>query len=498
MRRGAGPWRAKKFSRPISLLRFCEYFGVKFVMRITRLSWALMALFTCTTPALSLAEDLRIADPDEIFNGADVSQTPTIVESPRHDDVYQDLPTSSEGLIPANWIISSNTAYADVMMDFDENLTSKAIDQLLFRKNGTIKSGKFYLSGVLKGSYAGEWTNTSDAFPILTRFPSHADGKEHHDVFLDNAALALTATATDWLTLFARLEYHENRFDTQDPWQLRKIYATIGDLNRAPFYLSVGRKTIKFGDFDIYTPFTQNINNHFFRAESDDLVAELGFVNRYVQLAATAISGGRHTRTADTADDGGIENFAIDGDVFIPMMNGTLKLGGGYLHGTIYNHTLPHHPGPDLDCPVMPGASGVPKCRGRNAAFDLRAEFTSERLDLMAEYTATIDPWPATGQKLKSWTVQGRYKTEVMGSKTHLSLSYSRSDIGPFSTGGPGAPIFDEIEQIVAGAEIFIHPNMSLGIEYSHNKGFAPLVNITNTAKDAESDQIILGARIVF
>ena len=146
----------------------------------------------------------------------------------------------------------------------------------------------------------------------------------------------------------------------------------------------------------------------------------------------------------------------------------------------------------------MPGQQGVPKCRGRNAAWDVRAEYTSERFDLMAEYTATIDPWPATDQVLKAWTVQGRYKTEVFDHKTHFSLSYSRSDIGPFSTGGPGAPIFDEIEQIIAGMEMFISPNFSWGIEYSHNTGFAPLVNITNVAKDAESDQLAIGGRVVF
>ncbi len=182
----------------------------------------------------------------------------------------------------------------------------------------------------------------------------------------------------------------------------------------------------------------------------------------------------------------------------IPFMNGTLKAGAGYLHGTIYNHTLPHHPGPAIDCPVTPGTQGVPKCRGRNAAFDLRAEYISDRFDLMAEYTATLDDWPATGQELKSWTVQGRYKTEILNRKTHFSVSYSRSDIGPFSTGGPGAPIFDEIEQIMAGVEVFIHPNFTMGIEYSHNTGFAPLVNITNVAKDAEADQLIIGGRIVF
>ena len=298
-----------------------------------------------------------------------------------------------ESVLPDHWYVTANTAYADVILDYDENITSKAIDQLIFRQSGRIKNKKVYVSGLFKASYMGEWTNTENAFPILTRFPDHASGTSSHSFFLDNAAIAFTATPTDYLTLFAQIEYHENHFESQDALQLRKAYVTIGDLNRSPLYLTFGRKTINFGDFDQYNPFTQNINNHFFKADSDGLIAEVGFVNKFMHLTATAISGGRHLRTADTAEKDEINNFAVNGDIFIPIREGTtLKLGAGYLHGTIYNHTLPHHPGPELDCPVIPGQQGVPKCRGRNAAWDIRAELTSPMFDIMAEYTATVEP----------------------------------------------------------------------------------------------------------
>lgn len=413
-----------------------------------------------------------------------------------YEHSMKDEPTS---VLPDHWFVTANTAYADVILDYDENITSKAIDQLIFRKNGSIKNKKVYISGLLKGSYLGEWTNTDNAFPILTRFPTHATGTSAHGFFVDNAALAFTATPTDYLTIFAQLEYHETRFDSQDEIQLRRGYVTLGDLNRSPLYLTFGRKTINFGDFDQYNPFSQNINNHFFRAESDGVIAEVGYVSKLMHLSATAISGGRHLRTADTANKDDIDNFALNGDIFIPVREDmTLKIGAGYLHGTIYNHTLPHHPGPEIDCPVTPGAQGVPKCRGRNAAWDIRAEFTSPMFDIMAEYTATVDPWPATNQKLEAFTVQGRYKTELYDHKTHFTVSYSHSDIGPFSTGGPGSPIFESIEQIVGGVEVFINPNFSVGIEYSHNTGFAPLINITDVAKDAEADQLVIGGRVVF
>lgn len=436
-----------------------------------------VASFLTLNSGFAHSSDFDFDDPNAIYEGS-----------------MKDQP---QGVLPGNWMVTANTAYANVILDYDENITTKASDQLQFRKNGVIDTHKIYISGLLKGSYLGEWTNTDSAFPILTRFPDHT-GKQAHRFFIDNAAVGITATPTDWLTLYGQLEYHEVRFASQDEVQLRKVYATIGDLNRSPLYLTFGRKTIKFGDFDIYNPFTQSINNHFFRAESDAVIAEVGYVNRYLNLTATAISGGRHLRTADTPNSDQIDNFALDGDVFIPFGNGTLKLGGGYLHGTIYNHTTPHHPSAEIDCPVTPGTQGVPKCRGRNAAWDIRAEYTSARFDLMAEYTATVDPWPATKQKLESWTVQGRYKTEMFDYKTHFSLSYGQSEIGPFATGGPGSPTFDAIEQIIGGVEVFISPNFSIGAEFSHNTGFAPLINVTTAAKDAEANQLVIGGRVVF
>jgi len=453
-----------------------------------------LASFVSFAPLQAQAEDLKLDDPDGFFE-----------EPIQFEESIKD---GEQGILPDHWFVTANTAYADVVLDYDENIASKAIDQLIFRKSGQIQSQKIYISGLMKGSYLGEWTNTDSAFPILTRFPDHS-GTEAHRFFIDNAALSLTATPTDWLTIFAQVEYHEIRFETQDEVQLRKAYVTLGDLNRSPFYLTFGRKTINFGDFDQYNPFTQNINNHFFRAESDGVIAELGFVNNFVQLSATAITGGRHTRTADTANSDQIDNFAINGDIFIPVMSGSkLKIGGGYLHGTIYNSVWPHHPGPELPCnaagfPINSDGSlgkttNVPECRGRNAAWDIRAEFTSPMFDIMAEYTATVDPWPATNEVIKAWTVQGRYKTEIYNYKTHFSLSYSKSEIGPFQIGGPGGTTFDELDAIIGGIEVFINPNISVGIEYSHNTGFAPLADVTNSAKDAESDQLIIGGRVVF
>lgn len=398
-----------------------------------------------------------------------------------------------------DWVLRTNATYADIVMDPDEHITDKAAKQLTLLRDAVIERNMFYLSGFAQGSYLYEETNTEDAFPILTRFPNHASGTSNGDFFLDHAMLGLTYAPTDWLLGFAQLEYHANRFSEQKPVQLRKAYATLGNLDVMPVYFTVGRKTINFGKFDQYAPFTHTVSNHFFHAESDGPIFELGYVGDTFNLSATAISAGRHTRTADTGGTQGVDNFALSGDATYEVMPGyALNVGASYLHGTIYNHTLPHHPGPELACPVQPGQQGVPVCRGRNGAWDVWAELNSAHVDLQAEYTQTVDPWPATDQRVSALTLQGRYKTELAGRKSHFSAAYSRSKIGPFSMGGPGAPVFDSLDSLTLGAEVWVTPRLTAAVEYSRNNGFAPLINVIETSRDATSNQLAAGLQLTF
>lgn len=401
--------------------------------------------------------------------------------------------------ITKDWVLRTSVAYSDVVMDPSEHITDKAIKQLELLRDGVIERNVFYVSGYAKGSYLYEKTSTEDAFPILTRFPSHASGTSNGDFFLDRAMLGLTYAPTDWLYGFAKLEYHENRFALQKPVQLRKAYVTVGNLDVLPVYFTAGRKTINFGKFDQYAPFTHSVSNHFFHTESDGPVFELGYTTDALNLSATAISAGRHTRTADSNGTQGVDNFAVSGDATFEIRPGyDLNVGASYLHGTIYNHTLPHHPGPELECPVRPGQQGVPVCRGRNGAWDVWAELNSTHVDLQAEYTQTVDIWPATGEHVSAFTLQGRYKTEFAGRKTHLSAAYSAAKIGPFSMGGPGSPVFDRLDSLTLGAEVWLSPQLTVAAEYSRNNGFAPLINVLETSRDATSNQFATGMRVSF
>ena len=301
--------------------------------------------------------------------------------------------------------IKTDLRYSEQMFDRQDNVTNKVAVSLRARQSGVLEPGSFYLGGRLLLTYIGETSNTAGKFPILSRLPpTHTSG--HTDAYgvLNDASLNATVTLP-WVTVFAQGEYTEIEYPGQDDLQLRKYWIAIGDLDRYPFYLAVGRKTLNFGNFASYAPFTHTHNSHYFWAQADDPVIELGYVTDRTELALTLIPDQRGLRVVSSPEkDGGISNFALNGSHRFDLQNGnSLTIGAGYLRGTIYDSTLAHHP-PDEG--ILPSW---------NAAYTFNAVYSGSNFDIMAEFTTTDDIWPATDHKVTATTLQGRYRSSLLG-----------------------------------------------------------------------------------
>ena len=264
---------------------------------------------------------------------------------------------------------------------------------------------------------------------------------------------------------------------------MRKYWVAVGDLDRSPFYLAVGRKTLNFGNFASYAPFTHNHSSHYFWAQSDDPVIELGYVTDKTQLALTLIPEHRGLRVISSpGNNGDLSNFALNGSHRFEFQNDTsLTVGGGYLRGTIYDSAIAHHP-PD---------EGT--FRSWNAAYNVNATYSGANFDIMAEYTTTDDIWPATGHKVTATTLQGRYRSQLFGKPVTYSLMASRG------LQGAGGTEWERMEQVILGFEIEPTPHLKLGAEYMYNNGFVPLIRPTITGdRGVESHTFILGAKMTF
>lgn len=380
-------------------------------------------------------------------------------------------------------VLGTSLAYSETMFDRQDNVTNKVAVALRARQAGALATNRFYVGGRFFGSYIYEDTNTAGKFPILSRLPpSHASG--FSDTYGVVNEVSLNATLTmPLVTAYAQGEYTEVAYPGQDDIQLRKLWIAVGDLNRSPFYLAVGRKTVNFGDFASYAPFTHTHSSHYFWALTDDPLIEIGYVTDRTEIAFSLIPEHRGLRVISSpSNDGGYANFALNGSHRIDIGGGmNLKIGAGYLRGTIYDSVIAYHP-PN---------TGIN--RSWNGAYNLNATLSGRDFDVMGEFTQTEGIWPATGHKVTAMTLQGRYRSELFGRPSTYSLAASRGVQGAAGTQ------WEKMDQIILGVEVDAAKHLKLGAEYLFNDGFVPLI-LPTVVSDAgvTSNTFIIGAKLTF
>jgi hypothetical protein len=393
------------------------------------------------------------------------------------------IPEINEGFLSG--FFKTSPEYTNRMLNWQTDVTGKQLNILNARKTNLLADDKIYIGGVLKGSFMAETTNEDDKFPILSRLPGQHSGDNGTRAVINNSALSVTANPTSYATAFFQLEYSEIEYPGQDDLQLRKAYAVFGDLSVSPFYLMFGRNTIDFGDNDTYSPFTHSVNNHFFNAVSDDPTIALGYVHENIHFVLTGINGGRQLRVADMKSSAQFNNFAAHLELNAPISDfGTLKWGGGYLRGTIYNANVAHH---------TDTLKATATDFRRNPAWNAFVEFTSDHFDIMGEYTFTGRDWLVTNERVQAITGQAAVKTDIYDIPFKFSGVY-----GLGLTGSEGTE-FERSEQAVAGVEAVIDGNLTVGAEYVYNKAFTPLINITTTSDaSVEAHTGIVGGKLTF
>ena len=390
--------------------------------------------------------------------------------------------------------LAINSSYAKELVNWQQNVTEKPYLILKTSQAGGLKANTLTVSGAAWGTWMHEETNVPGKFPILSRFPDQHGSVDSQASrwILNNAAVALTGRVGNWVTLFGQGEFSDIEFLGQDQYQLRKAIVMVGNLDEFPVYAYFGRNTVDFGSMDSYSPFTHTVNNHSFRVDSDDPVVALGFAPSGLEglnLVATAIPGGRHLRVADSEGSGQFDNYALNGSYRFDVSDEIeLKVGGGWLNSTIYNRSIPHHPGGSFTDSVAGSAEAI-----ENGAWDVNAELMWRKFSFGGEYTATANSWPATDTRVSSLTGQLAYDFRMFDKATRFSFVYG------INTQGQDGTEHEELRQIAVGLETKITDRLSLGIEYVRNTSFVPLIAITQVSdSDVETDSVIIGGKFTF
>ena len=384
-------------------------------------------------------------------------------------------------------LVNTNLEFSKHILSWQRGVTDHTPYIIESYQKKLLKTGKFYLSGHASYSFYGEQTNTDGMFPILGRFPGQhrMTGKKSSERTIDNMDLSITYAPTSWMSAHARGIYTELEFPGQNEKQIREAFVTFADLDKLPFYLAVGKKTVNFGNLESYNPTTHSVSNHFFRVDADDPVVELGYLSENSRATFTAMKGGRQLRVADTPSTGYLDNFAVSAQHrFKYSEDSSLTVGGGYIYSTIYDSDSANHPGvaPDLLTE-----------RKRNAAYDIWAEVKHKNYSFMAEYTRTERDWLATDAPVEAVTLQAAYDTKVLGKDARFSAVYG------LGRQGNDGDEFEKLHQVILGSEIWVTRNFSLSTEYVYNKGFVPLIMISRASQaDVETHTFIMSGKLFF
>lgn len=375
-----------------------------------------------------------------------------------------------------------DTGLSYPLLDFQNRQTDKEL--LILESRAAMPTDDFSLTLGAQGRFSllAATTNETDKFPYLGRFPTDFSGDSATDARILQLNSHMTAAVNSWATVYWELLFSDvftfNSFN-QGSLQTRQAYAIFGDLQRSPFYLYLGKKNVGFGDLETLSPFTQSVVWHYFAVLAEGIGAGYHGENWDVTLAG--INGGRGIRVADSVERGKLNNFAANATYRIGLdCQHQLRLGGGFLYGTIYDGETAEH----LDVNQFGTFY--------NSAWDVNARLDWGRWSASGEYVSTVDPWPVTDARVSAYRVEGAYRPGT-ARPSQLSVSWSEG------RQGDGGTEFEFNRQLVLGCGVRVHQRAFVTAEYVRSSGFAPLINITTVSdRSVVQHSAVFGVNLVF
>ena len=406
-----------------------------------------------------------------------------------------------------------NSALSYQMLEGNQNLRKQSI-LLSALKEGQLESGNLYLGASIVSIVDYQKSNTDSKFAYLMRHPTANNevGKTVSEAAIHSVQLGMTAPINSWLTGYMELLYDpEQSFGPgtitalgRNQLQLRKGYLLVGNLNKFPLYLAVGKMDGPYGQTGSVSPFTNSTMWHAFGTLG--FGALLGFNKGGFDASFMAVQGGAQFRALNTPVEGTavpsrLNNFIADANYTLSITAaGSLTFGASYMHGSNY-------------CQDWPIAHFQP-CTENNPAstiygrLNLGGHFTLE-----GAFSKTKNVWPGTYNPNEPLNQYAASKVSSLDAglryvfNPHSPVVYALSgEFSNFVAGAEGAP-WERQNQLVFGFSAFMNNSAMLFAEVFNTQGYAPLNFIsggndpdnpgtTHSVRDATSIGIVLGGRL--
>ena len=415
--------------------------------------------------------------------------------------------------------VGFDSAVSYDMLDPTTNINRKQLYILEQKQNGTIKDG--VIIGGAVTPIADYWTsNTENKFGYLMRHPTANNqiGTNVTEAVLHSAQFSFMANMGSWVTAYGELLYDpEQSFGSgtitdlnRNQVQLRKGYVTVGNLDKSPVWVSIGKMATAFALTDTVNPFSSSSNWHAFGGLAYG--AKLGYSQHGLNITANLVQGGAQFRAANVPVNGTnipsrANNYVLDVNYTFGFGNEDDKMliGGSYEKGSAY-------------CQGYPVAH-FNACDEENPAWAVYGKLDIAQFTLIGEFIETTKEWAGThnptpplnvfeARKVTSFTIGGKFETAIDDKRLDLSAEFSS-----FIAGAEGAP-WQRQNQWVLGVAYFFLDNVKFFAEGIHTQGYVPLNFIsggsirddfgaidnsqTHSVRDATSTGVILGVNAAF
>ncbi len=375
-------------------------------------------------------------------------------------------------------LITFNPKFGYDFLDPNRHINRKQQMILRARQSGDLAKNAVNVQGSVTAIANLQSSNEPNLFGYLMRHPTgnNQRGTTVSEATIHSAQLGFTGTMGDWVAASAELLFDpEQSFGagtntalTRNQVQVRKAYVLFGNLDKSPWYASLGKQAIPFGLTDTVNPFTNSTVWHAFGGLANGGI--VGYQGDNLNVSFMAVQGGAQFRSANvpvegTAVPSKLNNYAVDANYTVKMdSSAEFLFGASYQRGTAY-------------CQGFPITHFSP-CEEEVPAWDVYAQYENDNWTFKSEIAKTTDVWPGTfnpslpefaAAKVTSFDLGVQYRNELFNLPVAYSAEFSRFEAGPSGSE------WEKQDQFVLGLALRLAPSVELFAEFIDVGGYAPL-----------------------
>ena len=371
-------------------------------MRLSKVAGAVVALLTVSqlSYAASSSVDVQLKQLQQ-----EVAQL--------QQQITGDVGTSHSANVSQKATTYHRGAYLNIATDASEpfdrlSSTSYALD--LLKEKNDFANDKLVLGGYLEAD-AQAWGGGYDQAVTGARYHSGTG------IYLTTAKLYSVANLNSWTTVLLDLD---TDFTSSTQPGIERGFITIGNLNKAPMYLTVGKLHLSNGIYGGGGAWANALQHTAFRPGTTDQI-ELGYFKNGLATTFELFNSGG-------ADDASANDFVMAMHYSHKDGGWTYGAGAGYLH--------------DIRGTSSSVGSAYSNSNGqlsgkRNSLWDVNGHVSYGEFGLSGEYNITSRgatrlantngrvPADQTTGKMSAYMLAGTYTPKIWGKPTAFTLSYS-------------------------------------------------------------------------